>query len=405
MSEIRQILGLNDRDLIGERQMFATDNSGAAATGSGTFRIGETPKREYVGQVPGRNMLLVNATNSQMRDIDELIKHADVPPFQIVIKALVYTANETKLRDLGAQTSVILGTANLNHLGGITSQPPVSTVTGSGGGTGTGGSGGAGTGAITTVPPGALNPGGIRTLGPGFPLPQGTGDAVFGLSAIVGTAQFSMQVTALQQNGVLALKSRPVATVLDGDTADLAVGRQIPVIIQAANNLGGAPGTLEILQAANLLSVTPHVIDDANGNATAVNLELRLESNDVDTSVVSQGVPAVAVRSIQSNFILNQEQTAILGGFTVDSDAKTVTKTPGLGDIPILGELFKRRVNASSINRLYFAISVTVIPYGGAIEPVVVPGSSTDPPTLTPNMVKRAESAEPPKAVPTGTPH
>jgi len=177
------------------------------------------------------------------------------------------------------------------------------------------------------------------------------------------------------------------------------------VIIQAANNLGGAPGTLEILQAANLLSVTPHVIDDANGNATAVNLELRLESNDVDTSVVSQGVPAVAVRSIQSNFILNQEQTAILGGFTVDSDAKTVTKTPGLGDIPILGELFKRRVNASSINRLYFAISVTVIPYGGAIEPVVVPGSNTDPPTLTPAMVRRAESAEPPKAVPTGTPH
>ena len=94
------------------------------------------------------------------------------------------------------------------------------------------------------------------------------------------------------------------------------------------------------------------------------------------------------MRSIQSNFIINQEQTAILGGFTVDSDSRTVQKTPGLGDIPILGELFKRRVRASQINRLYFAISVSVIPYGGVIEPVVVPGADPAPPTLTREPLK-----------------
>jgi type II secretory pathway component GspD/PulD (secretin) len=210
-----------------------------------------------------------------------------------------------------------------------------------------------------------------------------------------------VQVTALEQKGVISVKSRPFATVLDGDTTDLTVGRQVPVIIQAANNIAGSPGTLEILQAANLLSVTPHVIDDENGNPTAVNLELQLESNDVDTSVVSQGVPSVAVRSIQSKFILNQEQTAILGGFTVDSDSKTVSKTPGLGDIPILGELFKRRIRSTQINRLYFAISVTVIPYGSVIEPVKVPGATTDPPSVTPDMFRRSKEV-PTVAPPTG---
>ncbi|MEP6788039.1 MAG: hypothetical protein ABJB40_06375, partial [Acidobacteriota bacterium] len=115
----------------------------------------------------------------------------------------------------------------------------------------------------------------------------------------------------------------------------------------------------------------------------------------------------VSVKSIQSNFILNQEQTAILGGFTVDSDNKTITKTPGLGDIPILGELFKRRVRTSQINRLYFAISVTVIPYGGQIEPVKVPGADPDPPSLTPTMLDRSNKAEPKTVVPTpsATPH
>jgi len=120
----------------------------------------------------------------------------------------------------------------------------------------------------------------------------------------------------------------------------------------------------------------------------------------VDQSVNSQGVPAISVRSIQSNFILNQEQTAILGGFTVDSDSRTITKTPGLGDIPILGELFKRRVRSTQINRLYFAISVTVIPYGGVIEPVKVPGATTDPPSLTPELLKRSNEAEPKSVAP-----
>ncbi len=214
---------------------------------------------------------------------------------------------------------------------------------------------------------------------------------------------FPLQATALQRDGVISIKSRPFATVLDGDTTDLTVGRQVPVLIQAINPIGGAPGTLQILQAANLLSVTPHVIDDENGNPTAVNLELQLESNDVDTSVSSQGVPAISVRSIQSNIILNQEQTAILGGFTVDSDSKTITKTPFLGDIPILGELFKRRVRSTQVNRLYFAVSVTVIPYGAIIEPVKVPGVTTDPPTITLEMLKRAESIEP-KPLPTPVP-
>jgi type II secretory pathway component GspD/PulD (secretin) len=335
MSEIRQILGLND---------------GAQTAAIGTDNGGGISKRPYVGQVPGRNMLLVNASSSQLKEIGDLISHADVPPFQVIIKGLIYTANEDKLKDIGVQTTI--------------------TDTGSG-----------------------------RTTGGIFGHTLGSLGTLFDFSTLVGTIDFNVQASALQRDGVISIKSRPFATVLDGDSTELTVGRQVPVLIQAINPIGGAPGTLQILQAANLLSVTPHVIDDEKGNPTAVNLELQLESNDVDQSVNSQGVPAISVRSIQSNFILNQEQTAILGGFTVDSDSRTVTKTPGLGDIPILGELFKRRVRATAINRLYFAISVSVIRYGGVIEPVIVPGANTDPPSLTPELLKRAERAEPKQVV------
>jgi type II secretory pathway component GspD/PulD (secretin) len=346
MIEIGQILGISgNQGGVNTYAQGPNQPNGQEPIYTGGYG---SPYKPYVGQVPGRNMLVVRGTKRQLDEVNELIKHADIPPFQVVIRGLVYTANEDKLRDIGVQTTITARTGDNRTSGGIFGQ----------------------------------SVGGLGTL--------------FDFSTVVGTVDFNVQANALQQNGVISIKSRPFATVLDGITTDLTVGRQVPVIIQAANNLGGAPGTLQILQAANLLSVTPHVIDDDQGNPTAVNLELQLESNDVDTSVLSQGVPAVSVRSIQSNFILNQEQTAILGGFTVDSDNKTVTKTPGLGDIPILGELFKRRVRSNQINRLYFAISVSVIPYGGVIEPVTVPGATTAPPSITPKMEERGKE---PKAV------
>jgi Flp pilus assembly secretin CpaC len=113
-------------------------------------------------------------------------------------------------------------------------------------------------------------------------------------------------------------------------------------------------------------------------------------------------VPAVNRRSIQTRLILDQDKTVILGGFTVDSKGSDVSKTPGLGDIPILGYLFKRKVNRAEISRLYFAISVEIVPFGQIIEPVVVPGATTEVPTISPEMLrpivkteKKAETDKP----------
>lgn len=370
--EIEKILGLYDTQTVFAPTRTVDTNDGNQTTFSEAKNVG-VRRLGSVSQIPGRNILVVRATADQLTQIRQIIELADRPPFQVIIKGLVYTANENRLRDIGVQSSIIFGTGNLNTLGGILGQPGVSP---------------------SEVDPttGRPVPGGVRSLGGGFGQPP-VGGSLFGFSTLIGTAQFSVQATALEQNGVISIKSRPFATVLDGDTTDLNVGRQIPVLIQAQNSLGGDPGELQILEAGNLLSVTPHVIDDDNGNPVAVNLDVQLESNDVDLSVISQGVPSVTRRSIQSRLILNQEKTIILGGFTVDSNNYTVSKTPGLGDIPILGYLFKRKIRSDQINRLYFAISVSVIPYGSVVEPVVVPGATTEIPSITPEMLKRAKEA------------
>lgn len=339
--EVEKILGLRS---------MTESSLGGNQTGTGTGAGQQTEERRtnrFVTQIPGRNILVIRATNEEHALIDEIIARADRPPFQVVIKGLVYTANQDRLRDIGVQTT-ILGTGNDNTSGGIFG----------------------------------------HTLGVG---------TLFDFSTIIGTFDFNVQATALQQNGVISVKSRPFATVLDGLCTTLNVGRKLPIVIDST--LGGQ-GDVVFVNAQNNLAVTPYVVDDENGNPVAVTLDLRITANDVDSSVTARDVPAISERSIQTQLLLNEERTAILGGFTVDSDSKTVSKTPGLGDIPIIGELFKRRVRDTRINRLYFAISVSVIPYGDVIEPVVVPGATTNPPSLTPEQLDRSKKGEPKQVVP-----
>jgi type II secretory pathway component GspD/PulD (secretin) len=294
----------------------------------------------FVTQIPGRNILAIRATEDEHALIAQIIERADRPPFQVVIKGLVYSANQDRIRDIGVN--------------------------------------------ITGNSVGGRNAGGIfgDTLGVG---------TLFDFSTIIGTFDFNIQATAFQQNGVISVKSRPFATVLDGLCTTLSVGTKLPIVIDGSLGVGGG---ITILNADNLLAVTPYVVDDENGNPIAVTLDLNLQANVIDSSITARGVPAVNSKNIQTQLLLGPDKTAILGGFSIDQDSKTISKVPGLGDIPLIGELFKRRIQDQRLSRLYFAISAEVIPYPKAIEPVKVPGATTDPQTITEEMKKRAEAGE-----------
>lgn len=345
--EIEKILGLRSM----QESTVGSGSQGGQGGQGVTQQEGEVIRsNRYVTQVPGRNILVIRATKEEHELINQIIARADRPPFQVVIKGLVYTANQDRLLDVGVQTSI---TEGLNPDG--------------------------------TVRPGQTTSGGVlgNTLGIG---------TLFDFSTVLGTIDFNIQATAFQQNGVISVKSRPFATVVDGLCTTLDVGRSL--LIPIDGGIGGQGG-LEEIKATNTLAVAPYVIDDEAGNPVAVTLDLTLTANELDTSVSTRGVPAVAERSISTQLMLQEDKTAILGGFTLDSDSRSVTKTPGLGDIPIIGELFKRRIRDKRVNRLYFAISVDVITYPETIRPVDVPGATTDPPSITPEQKKRADNAEP----------
>jgi type II secretory pathway component GspD/PulD (secretin) len=311
--------------------------------GNNTQQAEPVRSNRSVSVIPGRNILVVRATDEEIALINEIIAMADRPPFQIIIKGLVYTANIDRLTDIGVQTNIIASTADGRTSGSILGNPI----------------GGAGT--------------------------------LFDFSTLIGTVDFNIQASALQRNGIISIKSRPFAIVLDGDSTELEVGRQIPVLTQGSV-VGDAPGDVQFIGATSKLDVTPQVIDDEQGNPMAVNLQLQLQSNEVDTTIISQDLPAINERKINTRIILSQDKTVILGGFTVDSTNDSVSKTPGLGDIPILGYLFKRKVRQDQVNRLYFALSVSIVRYGDVIEPVNVPGATTDIPGVKPSVIRKEEN-------------
>lgn len=336
--------------------------------------------RGSVAQVPGRNELFLSGTRDQLDEIRKLIARADRPSYQVLLQALVYTANENKLTDVGVQPSVVLGTGDLSSLGGFLTQ--ANSQNGSNGGSSGTGTGGSTTGQGTFGQP---VPGGVRTLGPGFSQPTAglqasAPNSIFGLSTTIGTAQFSLQATLLQQKGIINVQSRPFAQVADGSEATLNAGRQIPVLVPAL--VGGATGQtsgdVRVIEAGSVLNITPQVAEDEQGNPAFVTLQLRLENNDVDTSIVTAGgVPSVNRRSLQTTFRLKDSQTVVLGGFTADSVSDSQSRTPGLGSIPIIGNLFKRRVGQVNRDRLYFAISVRVVPQDAESIDLPVPSDAT----------------------------
>jgi len=345
------------------------------------LKAGGDPRGE-ARRVPGRNQLLVAATAEQMQDIRDLIARVDRPGYQVKISALVYTANENRLRDIGSQLAIVVGNSHGTNLGGGTTLPNSNNSAGNGS-------------SSDNQPPSGLNPGGIPGLATGMRVPTNSLGAAnplatFGVTSVFGTAQFAYQLTLAQQKGVVNIQSRPFGIVTDGDTFDLVAGTQIPVVTTTI--AGGAPfqsGQVQFIEASRIARITPQVAEDETGKPNYVTLNIQLENNSVDTSLGTfNGVPGVNRQSLQTVLRLGDGETVVIGGLAADQVANSVNKVPGLSGIPIVGNLFTRRANQENRDRLYFAITVEVIPQNATMPNFIAPADAITTPPPPPRAQK-----------------
>jgi pilus assembly protein CpaC len=173
-----------------------------------------------------------------------------------------------------------------------------------------------------------LVPPGVGGLG-GLPLNLGTNNHYFALTTVVDS-----MIHLLVNRGDARLLAEPTLTCINGGHADFLVGGEVPIPVQ---NQDGALNVV-FKQFGIILNVAPQ----ANA-AGLIRTKVGVEVSSVDKANSVLGIPGFATRKTNTEMNVQSGEPMIIAGLFSAEDAKTVAKVPGLGSLPILGELFKSR--------------------------------------------------------------
>ena len=306
-------------------------------------------------EVDGRsNTLIITDVKENIESIRQLVAILDQPEPQVEIETRIVIAQRNFSRDLGAQLSA--GVLNLGRggLGNISNLPSAPTTTGSGSGSGTGsgsGSGASSTGTSGPKPFGVF--GGLSGTPQPIPaLAAAAASTVIGLTTgLFGTAQISALLTLAESRGQAKTVATPRVTALNNRPAQIESGSQIPVqTTQAAS--GTAVVTTTFVSVPLRLSITPQITD-----VGTVVLRVTIENNTINTGIAVGGVPGIDTQRMQSEVLVPDGGTTVMGGVLADTEGETQQRTPGLASIPVLGNLFKRKLTTRQSSEILFFIS------------------------------------------------
>lgn len=275
-------------------------------------------------EVDGRsNTLIITDVRQNIDSIRQLIGLLDQPEPQVEIEARIVVASRNFSRELGVQLSAF----------------------------GFNGAQGAG-GTASTV-------GGAPTPANGPVTGNATSRSLIGLTTgAIGSFQLNVLINAAETKGQAKTISTPRITTLNNRAAQIESGQQIPVV-NAQTNGGGAGGnagatifTTTFIAVPLRLSVTPQISD----NGTVI-LRVVAENNTVNTALANGGTPGIDTQRMQTEVLVPNGGTTVVGGALLDNENETRDRTPGLASIPIVGNLFKRRATARTTNEILFFIT------------------------------------------------
>lgn len=151
-----------------------------------------------------------------------------------------------------------------------------------------------------------------------------------GQIGLTGTTTHTVNI--LDQKGIGRILSNPRLITRDGETAEFLAGGEIPIPLITAN-------TTHVIykQYGMILRISPKT---TNGRISA---DISVEVSTLDPSVTVQGVPGLLSRRLTTSMIVDEGESIILAGLVANDSSKDVDRVPFIGQIPILGELFKSR--------------------------------------------------------------
>lgn len=167
-------------------------------------------------------------------------------------------------------------------------------------------------------------------------------------------------IRAMQTSGALRALAEPNMIAMDGQTASFLAGGEFPVPVVQAGGGGSAAVTIEFKQYGVRLNFKPIVIDEDH-----IRLELEPEVSTIDfaNGVRFNGfvIPALRTRRAKTGIELRDGQSFALAGLLDNNETRSLSKIPVLGDIPILGNLFKSTSFQKNETELMFIVTAQIV--------------------------------------------
>lgn len=304
------------------------------------------------------NTLLVSDIPAKIQEIRQLIAVLDRPVQQVLIESRIVIATDSFARELGVRFGVSGGYQDKNG--------NVISTAGSARGTDTMSNvvlnnrmNGPGRG-LPNVAPGSV-PGGIATpslgdrLNVNMPVLNPAGS--FGLAILGADYLLDLELSAAQSEGRSETVSSPRIITANQREAHITQGTEIGYsTIQAAN--GGSQPTVAFKDATLELRVTPTITAD---DRVVLNLEVKKDTLAGYYSGPTGDIPLIDKRQVASQVLVDNGQTVVLGGVYEVSKSDLTKKVPLLGDMPVLGNLFKNKSRTDTKAELLIFVTPRIL--------------------------------------------
>ncbi|WP_197476455.1 type IV pilus secretin family protein [Eikenella sp. NML03-A-027] len=304
VNEFRKILNINEN---GGSNNSNNSNSLLSSRGSAVID-------------PATNTLIIKDNQNVIKEFERLIEQLDVPARQVMIEARIVEAKDGFSRALGVKFGY--------------DRKFGSTRVGSG----------LGGGSSTT--------GNIFNLAPNVNLPAASATSSLTIVRALSSGALGLELTAMQEQNRGKIISSPRVLTQDRKEATIKAGREIPY--QEASSSGATSTSFK--EAVLGLTVTPQITPDGN-----VIMDIKLNKDSVDQGCSVLGTPCISTKELTTRAMVEDGGTIILGGIYEEDNSNTQYKVPLLGDIPLVGPLFRGTKRNNEKNELLIFITPRIM--------------------------------------------
>lgn len=281
---------------------------------------------------PATNTLIITDIQTVIQKFQRLIEELDVPAKQVMVEARIVEAADGVARDLGVKFGA-------NRQG--------STSWGSNWGTGLEANrryAGRGTGSGSN--------GGV-TFTPNVNLPVSSATSSIAVIRSWASGALGLELSAMETDNLTKTISTPRVLTQDRKQAEIRQGTQIPYTTRGSNG----EVTTSFKDAILSLKVTPRITPDSK-----IILDITINKDEPDyTRVNVEGEPGITTRAVKTQAMIEDGGTLVVGGIYQEQMSNNISKVPFLGDIPVLGNLFKSRSRSHTRNELLFFITPRIM--------------------------------------------